>query len=56
MPPEQLHVIRLWLNEILAEGKPLTRVTEKEMTGKLTLLPKGDQRQTGHPTGDQWYC
>jgi hypothetical protein len=30
MTPEQLHVIQLCLNEVLAEGKPITRVTEKE--------------------------
>jgi hypothetical protein len=30
MPPEQLRVIKLWLNEILTEGKPLTKVTEKK--------------------------
>ena len=44
MPPEQLNVIRLWLNEILAEGKPLTKVTEKEMTGKVVLLHKGGSK------------
>ncbi len=41
MTPGQLNVIRLWLNEILAEVKPLTTVTEKEMTVNLTLLHKG---------------
>jgi len=40
MPPEQLRVIRIWLNEILAAGKPLIRVTEEEMTGRLALLHK----------------
>jgi hypothetical protein len=55
MPPEQLRVIKLWLNEILAEGKPLTKVTEKEMTVRLALLHKGGPKQTWHPIGDQWY-
>ncbi len=41
MPPEQLRVIKLWLNEVLADGKPLTKVTEKEMTVRLALLHKG---------------
>ena len=43
-PPEQLSVIRVWLNEILNEGKPITKVTEKERTGKLTLLHKGGSK------------
>ncbi len=38
MSPEQLRVIQLWLNEVLPEGKPITKVTEKEMTGKMTIL------------------
>jgi hypothetical protein len=45
MPPGQLNVIRLWLNEILVEGKPLTKVTEKEMTGKLALLHKDGPKE-----------
>jgi hypothetical protein len=44
MPPEQLRVIRIWLNEVLAEGIPLTKVTEKEMTGRLALLHKGGSK------------
>ena len=45
MTPEQLNVIRLWINEILAEGKLLTKVTEKEMTVKLALLHKGGSKE-----------
>jgi hypothetical protein len=35
MTPDQLRVIKLWLNEVLDEGKPFTKVTEKEMTDRL---------------------
>jgi hypothetical protein len=45
MSSEQLNVIRPWLNEILAEGKLLTKVTEKEMTVKLALLHKGGSKE-----------
>jgi hypothetical protein len=45
MSPEELNVIRLCFNEILAEGKPLTKVTTKEMTVKLTLLHKGGSKE-----------
>jgi hypothetical protein len=44
MSPEELNVIRLCFNEILSEGKPLTKVTTKEMTVKLTLLHKGGSK------------
>jgi len=44
MQSKQLRVIKLWLNEILAEGKPLTTVTEKEMTVRLDLLHKGGSK------------
>ena len=41
MPPEQLKVIQQWLNEVLAMGKIVTKVTEEDMTGILSLLHKG---------------
>ncbi len=44
MSPEQLRVIRLWLNEVLEEGIPLTKVTEKEMMDRLALLHKGGSK------------
>ncbi len=44
MSPEQLRVINLCLNQILVEVKPLTTVTEKEMTKRLTLLHKGGSK------------
>ena len=42
MPPEQLKVIQICLNEILATGSIVTKVTEEDMTGVLSLLHKGD--------------
>ena len=58
MPPEQLSVIRVWFNEILDEGKPLTKVTEKEMTGKLSLLHKGGSKadMSSHWRPVVWNC
>ena len=43
MPPEQIQVLQKWLNEVLARGELVTKVTEKarEMAGKLALLHKG---------------
>jgi hypothetical protein len=41
MPLEQLKVIQQWLNEVLATGKIVTKVTEEDMTGILSLLHKG---------------
>jgi len=41
MPPEQLKVIQQWLNDILTTGKIVTKVTEEDMTGVLSLLHKG---------------
>jgi hypothetical protein len=47
MSPEQIRVLQQWLNEVLAKGELVTKVTEKEMEGKLALLhkegPKADQ-------------
>ena len=42
MSPEQLKVIQQWFNEILATGEIVTKVTEEDMTGVLSLLHKGD--------------
>jgi hypothetical protein len=42
MPSEQLKVIQQWLNEILGTGEIVTKVTEEDMTGVLSLLHKGD--------------
>ena len=47
MSPKQLQVIQKWLNEILATGDIVTKVTEEDMTGILSLLHKGG------PLGDQ---
>ena len=47
MSPEQLRVIQLWLNEVLAEGKPITRVTEKGNDGKGG--PTSQRRIEGRP-------
>jgi len=41
MPPEQLKVIQQWLDEILATGEIVTKVTEEDMTVVLSLLHKG---------------
>ena len=41
MPKEQIQVLQLWLNEVLVQRKPITKVTESEMTGRLALLHKG---------------
>jgi hypothetical protein len=41
MPPEQIRVLQIWLNEILAKGELVTKVTEAEMAGRLALLHKG---------------
>jgi len=41
MPPEQLKVIQQWLDEILAKGEIVTKVTEEDVTGVLSLLHKG---------------
>ena len=38
MPPAQLTVIKQWLNEILTIGEIVTKVTEEDMTGILSLL------------------
>ncbi len=37
-------MVRLWLDEVLTEDIPLTKVTEKEMTGRLALLHKGGSK------------
>ena len=52
MPPEQIRVLQKWLNEILAKGELVTKVTEPEMTGRLSLLHKGGSKsdQISH-----WY-
>jgi hypothetical protein len=44
MSPEQIRVLQKWLNEILAKGALVTKVTEVEMTGRLTLLHKGGSK------------
>jgi hypothetical protein len=41
MTPEQLKVIQQWLNDILKTGEIVTKVTEEDMTGVLSLLHKG---------------
>ena len=41
MPPEQIRVLQQWLNEVLTRGELVTKVTEKEMAGKLALIHKG---------------
>ena len=41
MSPEQIRVLQQWLNEVLTKGELTTKVTEKEMEGKLALLHKG---------------
>jgi hypothetical protein len=41
MPPEQIRVLQKWLNETLAKGELVTKVTEAEMAGRLALLHKG---------------
>ena len=41
MPPEQIRVLQQLLNEVLARGELVTKVTEKEMESKLALLHKG---------------
>ena len=47
----QIQVLQKWLNEVLARRELVTKVTEKEMTGKLTL--KGGQRSIRSPIGFQ---
>ena len=42
MPPEQLKIMQQWLNDILKTGEIVTKVTEEDMTGVLSLLHKGD--------------
>ncbi len=42
MPPEQLKVMQQWLNDILTTVEIVTKVTEEDMTGVLSLLHKGD--------------
>ncbi len=37
-------MVRLWLDEVLTEDIPLTKVTEKEMTVRLALLHKGGSK------------
>ena len=44
MPPEQIRVLQIWLNEILAKGELVTKVTEAEMAGRLALLHKGGSK------------
>ena len=44
MPPEQIRVLQQWLNEVLVRGELVTKVTEKEMTGKLALIHKGGSK------------
>jgi hypothetical protein len=44
MSPEQIRVLQKWLNEILAKGELVTKVTEAEMAGRLTLLHKGGSK------------
>jgi hypothetical protein len=44
MPPEQIRVLQKWLNEILAKGELVTKVTEAEMAGRLALLHKGGSK------------
>jgi hypothetical protein len=45
MPPEQIRVLQQLLNEVLAKGDLVTKVTEKEMEGKLVLLHKGGPKE-----------
>jgi hypothetical protein len=49
MPPKQLKVMKQWLNDILKTGEIVTKVTEEDMTGVLSLLHKGDPL-TDQPT------
>ena len=48
MPPEQIRVLQQWLNEVLARGEMVTKVTEKEMTGKVIYWGGDHVTMTGH--------
>ena len=48
MTPEQIRVLQQWINEVLAKGEMVTKVTEKEMSGT-----KEGQRPIRSPTGSQ---
>ncbi len=40
MPTEQIRVLQKWLNEILAKGELVTKVTEEEYVGQIDITPQ----------------
>ena len=56
MPPEQIRVLQKWLNEILAKGELVTKLTEAEMTGRLVLFHKGGSKSDQISHWSQLFC
>lgn len=53
MSKEELDILRMWVNEILAydKAKPMS---VNEMNGTISLLHKGEILMIGHETGARW--